>query len=99
MAGPQQLGDVPAPQLIGRGGQQLRFLVRRMSELIAAFAGCAAVLSQNAVHGADRAEILAFVEQGGLNGGGGAILEALRVEQGAHRFAFAGTQRAGRSRA
>jgi hypothetical protein len=31
-----QLGDVPTPQLIGRSGQQLRLLIGRMSELIAA---------------------------------------------------------------
>ena len=36
---PQQLGDVPAPKLVGCGGQQLGSLVRRVHELIAALAG------------------------------------------------------------
>ena len=36
-----QLGDVPAPQLVGLGGQQLRLLIRRMSELVAALAAFA----------------------------------------------------------
>ena len=36
-----QLGDVPAPQLVGFGGQQLRLLIRRMSELVAALAAFA----------------------------------------------------------
>ena len=36
--GTTQLGDVPTPQLVGRGSQQFRFLVLGMSELIAAFA-------------------------------------------------------------
>ena len=33
-----QLGDVPTPQLVGLGGQQFRLLIRRMGELITAFA-------------------------------------------------------------
>jgi hypothetical protein len=34
----EQLGDVPAPELIGRGGQQFGFLVGRVGELVAALA-------------------------------------------------------------
>ena len=98
LGGTAQFGDVPTPQPIGRGGQQLRFLVLGMSELIAAFARCA-VLFQNPIHGSRRAKILAFIEQSGLNGGGRAILEAHGIEHGANRFAFVGTQRPGRSRA
>ena len=74
--GTSKLGDIPAPELVGRGGQQLGFPVRRMDELIATFAGLSLLL-EDAVHGADRTEVLAFVEQGGLHGGGGAVLEAL----------------------
>ena len=98
LGGTAQFGDVPTPQPIGRGGQQLRFLVLGMSELITAFAR-GAVLSQNPIHGSRGAQILAFIEQSGLNGGGRAILKAHGVEQGAHRFALFGTQRPGRSRA
>jgi len=48
-----QLGDVPAPQLIGFGSQQLRLLIGRMGELIAAFAAFAPRFQQ-AVHAANR---------------------------------------------
>jgi len=52
--------DVPTPELVGRGGREFGLLVRRMSELIAAFAGLAPLFEQ-ALHGADRAEILSFI--------------------------------------
>src|SRR5512137_3077173 len=35
----EQLGDVPTPELLGSSGQKFRLLVRRMPELVAAFAG------------------------------------------------------------
>src|ERR1035437_2304474 len=59
---PQQFGDVPTPELIGRGGQQFRLLVGRMGQLIAAFARFVSLLEQ-AIHGADRAVIFPFIEQ------------------------------------
>src|SRR6266704_3202229 len=46
LGGPQQLGDVPAPELIGRGGQKFRFLIRRMGKLVAALAGFAPSFEQ-----------------------------------------------------
>src|SRR3954464_10879964 len=64
-----QLGDVPAPQLVGRGGQQLGLPVRRRNKLMATLARFS-FLFQNPVHGADGAEILALIQQGGLHGGG-----------------------------
>ena len=92
-----QLGDVPTPKLIGRGGQQFRLLILRMDELIAALASCA-ILFQDAIHGPSRAKILAFIEQRGLDRGGRAILEAFGIEHGANRLAFVETQRARWSR-
>ena len=47
-----------------------------MNELVAALAGFSLVF-EDAVHGAGRAEVLAFVQQGGLDGCGGAVLESL----------------------
>src|ERR1035437_163779 len=94
LGGTAQLGDVPAPQLIGRGGEQFRFPVRRMSELIAALAR-GAVLSQDPIHGSCRAQILAFIEQGGLNGGRRRILKARGMEQLANGVAFLRAQGAG----
>jgi hypothetical protein len=49
-----------------------------MNELVAALARLALVF-QNAVHGAGRAEVLAFVQQGGLNGCGRTVLKPLFV--------------------
>src|SRR5450759_2635546 len=46
----QQLGDVPTPELIGSSGQQLRFLIGRMGELVAAFARLSLLFEQT-VHG------------------------------------------------
>jgi hypothetical protein len=71
--------DVPAPKLIGSRSQQFRFLVRRMSPLIATFASFA-MLFEQAMHTADRAEILAFIEQRRINSGRGAILETFFVQ-------------------
>ena len=31
---PQQLGDIPGPDLIGRGGQQFRLVVLRVPQLV-----------------------------------------------------------------
>ena len=45
-----------------------------MAELIAAFADLA-VFGQDAIHGSDRAKIDAFVQQGGVDLGGGQIDE------------------------
>src|ERR1019366_7524508 len=87
LGGPQQLGDVPAPELIGSRRQQFRLLVGRMSELVAAFARFASLFEQ-AIHGADRAVILSFIEQRRINSGWRAILEALSMEMRQDRCAF-----------
>ena len=63
---PQQLRYVPRPNLIGPGSQQFRLLVLRMPQLIAALLQLP-VCSQDAMHGADRAEIDAFIQQRGID--------------------------------
>src|SRR5438067_11082499 len=68
-----------------------------MNELIAAFAALSLLL-QNAIHGSGGAEILSFVQQGGLDGGGGAVLEALMMEDVQHMGAFISTESTGRDR-
>jgi hypothetical protein len=85
--GPEQLADVPAPKLIGSRGQQFRLLVGRMSPLIAAFASFA-VLFEQAMHAADRAEVLAFIEQRRINSGRRAILETFFVKTRQDRFSL-----------
>src|ERR1019366_1624618 len=72
-------GDVPALELIGSGGQQFRLRVGRMSRLVAAFARFA-LLFQEAMHGANRAVIVPFIEQRRINSGWGAILEPFSVK-------------------
>ena len=82
-----QLGNVPTPQLIGFGGQQLRLLIRRMSELIAALAAFA-MRFQQAVHGANRAMKPAFIEQRRVDLRGRAILKTLLMKAGKHGGLF-----------
>jgi hypothetical protein len=50
-----------------------------MGQLVAAFAGFSLGCEQT-VHGADGAVILSFIEQGRIDGGERAILEAFLVE-------------------
>ena len=58
------LRDVPTPNLIGRLGQQLGFLVFRMAQLVPAFLDFA-VFRQNSVHGTNRAEVGVLVQKRG----------------------------------
>src|ERR1700693_3960037 len=62
-----------------------------MGQLITAFARLAALLEQ-AIHGTDRAVILSFVEQRGINSGWRAILETFVVKMSQDRFAFRRTE-------
>src|SRR5450755_2694368 len=94
---PQQFGDVPTPELVWCGGQQFRLLVRRMRELIAALAGLAFLFEQ-AIHGADGAEILSFIEQRRINSGWRAILEAFAMQMCQDRCAFRWSKSAWRAR-
>ncbi|KFB73513.1 MAG: hypothetical protein AW09_001226 [Candidatus Accumulibacter phosphatis] len=73
---PLQLGDVPAPHLVGRGGQEFWLGVGGMGELVASLAA-RPVAGQQTVHGTDRSEIDPLVQQGGIDGGGCAIGKAL----------------------
>src|SRR5664279_2254537 len=61
---PQQLGDVPTPDLVGSRGQQLRLLIGGMTELVATFPHFA-VFGQDPVHRAERTQKNAFIQQGG----------------------------------
>src|SRR5207237_4993 len=78
---------IPAPELIRSRGHELGLLVGRMRQLIAALANLA-VLVEQAIHGANRAVILAFIEQRRINSGCGAILETFFVQTSQDRFSF-----------
>ena len=83
----EQLGDVPAPDLIRRGGQELRLLVGRVDELVAAWAhlslGC-----QEPIHGAFGGEVDLLIQEGGVAGRRRGILEAGRMEHFQDRRLF-----------
>ena len=98
LGGTAQFGDVPAPQLVGRGGQQLRLLVLGMGELIARSRVRRLVPEPDTwfawsrdtgLHRATWPELAA----------GAQSWKRVGIEHGAHRFALFGTQRPGRSRA
>jgi hypothetical protein len=55
-----------------------------MDELIAALAS-GSILLQNPIHGSSRAKILAFIEQGRMDGCRRAVLEALGIQQAPSR--------------
>src|ERR1700678_89496 len=61
-----QLGDVPGPDLIRTFRQQFGFLIDRMAQLLAACADFA-MLTENAIHGTDRAVVDALIEQSGVD--------------------------------
>ena len=70
-----QFCDVPRPDLIGSRRQKLGLLIGGMAQLAAPFADLA-VLGEDAIHGSDRAQIDALVEQAGVDFGGREIDEA-----------------------
>ena len=76
---PLQFGDVSAPELIRRSGQKLRLLIRRVGELIAALTSFT-IQFQKAAHRAERTVIHAFVQQGGVDRGWRAVLEAFLMQ-------------------
>jgi hypothetical protein len=80
------LGDVPAPQLVGSAGQELRSRVVGMPELVPALpylvVGC-----QEAVHRPLGAEVSAFIEEGRADLRWGELHEPRLVELVEHRVA------------
>jgi hypothetical protein len=82
---------VPTPELIGSRGQQLRFLIGRMDELVAAFARLTLLFEQT-VHGAGGAAVHPFVQQRAINFSGRAVLKALGMQMAQHDRAFLSTE-------
>ena len=71
--------DIPAPDLVGRGSQELRLGVDRVHPLAPALRRLAVRL-QGAVQGAHRADVAPLVQQGGIDKIRRAIGEAFAVE-------------------
>jgi len=76
---PQQLGDVPGPDLIGRGGQQLRLVVGRVSQLVASLADFLPRV-QDAVHRAGSSRDLALIQKCRINLGRSLVGKRLAVK-------------------
>ena len=79
LLGAVQLGDVPH-HTVRRGGDELGLLVRGVGGLAAAFTHLV-VLVEDPVHGGDRAQVDALVEQLGVDGGRGLVDELVGVEE------------------
>src|SRR3954462_15053582 len=91
-----QLRDIPRPDLIGAFGEQFGLGVDRVAQLVAALPNLVMVV-QDAVQGADRAEVDALVEQGGADLRRGEIGEARRAQLVEPGLSFFGRQRTGRA--
>ena len=77
---PHQLRDVPGPDLIWAFGEKFGLLIDGVAQLPAPFADFV-MLGENAIHGADRAQIDALVEQAGVDFGRGQIDEPRLPQQ------------------
>ena len=75
-----QLCNVPGPDLVRGGRQQLRLAVVRSLDLPASFFDTAVLCFENAVHRSNRAQVAAFVEHGGMDLGNGQILKPRAVK-------------------
>ena len=77
--GATKLRNIPRPNLVGRFGQQLRLRVVRMAPLVPALSDLA-VLLQNPIHRANRAEVGSLVQKRGPHLGGRLVDEPLTVQ-------------------
>ncbi len=93
---PLQLGDVPAPELIRRSGQELWLLIRRMGELIATLTSFT-LFFQNPVNRAQRAVINTLVQESRIYCGWRVVLEAFLMQTGEHSIPLRQAERAGRN--
>src|SRR5690606_40903948 len=58
----RQFGNIPGPHLVGLGGVQAWYRLRAAGPLLASLT-VKLVLTQQPMHGADRAQVNAFLEQ------------------------------------
>jgi hypothetical protein len=83
----EQFGDVPAPDLIRRRGEQLRLGVGGVDELVTAWLGLP-LGSQEPIHRAFGGEVDLLIQEGGVDGRRRGILEARRVQHLQHGGLF-----------
>src|SRR3979490_3458346 len=87
----EQFRNIPAPELVGSGGQQLGLGVSRMHKLVATLTQFAFTF-ENPGNSANRAMITAFIEKRGVNRRRRAVLKSLLMKAGQDRFPFRGNQ-------
>ena len=93
-----EFGDVPTPELVGSGCQQLWFAIVRVAQLVSSFAHFGMHL-QNPIHRANGTEIGSFVQQRGIDFIRRLVGKAFAVEQLMHFVTFFVTQCSGWLRA
>ncbi len=91
LRGSLELGDVPAPHLIGAGRHQFGFGVCRMNRLVASLAHATAGRPVT-IHGSYRPQVPPLVQQHRVDRCRGAVDEALAVKRGQQQFTFLRTQ-------
>jgi hypothetical protein len=89
---PEEIGDVPAPQLVRPAGEELGGNIAGMSKLVPPLPNLL-VGRQEAVHRPLRAEVPPLVEEGRVDCRGGDIHEARLVEHRKHVGLFLGAER------
>jgi hypothetical protein len=97
LVGAGQFGDVPAPHLVGGGGDELGLDGGGVAGLAATLADLGAG-SQQPIHGRDRTQIDAVVEQVSPYLGGGQVAELVAVEDLDDVVALSLAERPGRAR-
>ncbi len=75
---PTQLGDIPAPDLIGMRGQEFGYGIGGVAELVPPLPDLAS-LGEDALHSALRAEVAALIEQRGIDLSRGRVHEAIAI--------------------
>src|SRR3989337_3540663 len=94
----EELADVPGPDLVRGGGQKLRLLIHRVTQLVPALLDLLVVIKE-AVHGAYGTMVLTFVQKGGIDLIGRLIHKPVGVENIEHSLPFLGSQGARRASA
>src|ERR1035437_3268333 len=84
---PQELGNIPTPNLVGRRDKQLGLFVRRMTELVPTLPHLA-VFSQDSVHRADRTKKNAFIQERGEDLRWRFVPKAFRMQVLQHYLSF-----------
>ncbi len=87
--GPKKFGDIPWSDLVRGRGQEFGFGIGWVTELVSPLPDLTFLL-EHTVHGSNRAQIAAFIEQDGVDLVGGLSHEPFTVHEGQNFFSFLG---------